>query len=276
MLAERIEHVGTPADLRWDRRRRLDPERVQHVAGGQQGRRSEAEEGVRSLRQRARDLARDREHLPPLFEREVGGDQRAAALPSLHHDCHLAQAGDDPVPGGKPPRCRLDPWCVLRHGETRASHLSPELRMRGRVVAIDTATQHRDCTTARLERTTVRLGVHASRETADDHQPGSRQVTAQRAGDSATVRRARARTDDRNTTTAEELDLRVAADVETGWRIVDRAQEGGESSGRNVRGSSRPARPGASRSARSSNPSRKAAKRLFRGRSTTCVPVDAA
>ena len=37
-------------------------------------------------RERARDLARDGEHLSPLLEREVGRDQRAAPLPRLDDD----------------------------------------------------------------------------------------------------------------------------------------------------------------------------------------------
>ena len=61
----------------------LDPERMEHVADAGDRRRAEPQERVRAARERRRDLARNGQDLPPLLEREVGGDQRAASLARL-------------------------------------------------------------------------------------------------------------------------------------------------------------------------------------------------
>jgi hypothetical protein len=58
---------------------------------------------VRAVAQRGCDLTRARENLPPLFEREVGGDQRAAALARLDDDRQRTETGDDPIPSRKAP-----------------------------------------------------------------------------------------------------------------------------------------------------------------------------
>src|SRR5436190_6442486 len=71
------------AELRRLAPRLLEAERLEHVGDPSQRRRPETEKSVRPDRERRCDLARDCEHLPAGFQREVGGDQRAASLPSL-------------------------------------------------------------------------------------------------------------------------------------------------------------------------------------------------
>ena len=60
-----------------------DPVALEDVSDGGQRRRAQPEERVRSRGERRRDLPWDCEDLAPLLEREVRGDERAAALSGL-------------------------------------------------------------------------------------------------------------------------------------------------------------------------------------------------
>ena len=71
--------------------------------------------------------------------------------------------------------------------QARAAISPGQLAMRGRVVAVDAAAEHRDVTPARLERAAMRLAVDAARQPADDHKPGGRELAAERARDRAAV-----------------------------------------------------------------------------------------
>src|SRR6185436_2566351 len=79
----RQEVEQRPAFLLDRRRRRLEPQRLENVARRSQRRGPETEQRICSRRQCRRDLARDREHLSPLLEREVRSDQRTASLTRL-------------------------------------------------------------------------------------------------------------------------------------------------------------------------------------------------
>ena len=127
-----------------------------------------------------RDLARHREHLAPLLEREIGGDQRAAALARLDDDGRRAQPGDDAVARRESPRRGLDAGRVLRDDEPGLGDASRELGVRGRVVAVDAAAEHGDGRAARLERAAMRLGVDPAREAADDDEPRTRELAGER------------------------------------------------------------------------------------------------
>ena len=80
--------------------------------------RAQTQQVIRPARERGCDLARDREHLATLVERQVGGDQRAAALARLDDERRLRQARrrSGCAPGSA--RARLDAGCVL--GDDRA------------------------------------------------------------------------------------------------------------------------------------------------------------
>src|SRR3954451_18949768 len=75
------------------RREAVDVEHVRRT-GERCG--AELEQRVRPRGERTADLARYREHLAALFEREVGGDQRPAPLARLDDDGRAAEPGDDP------------------------------------------------------------------------------------------------------------------------------------------------------------------------------------
>ena len=128
-------------------------------------------------RERRRDLARDREDLAPLLEREIGRDQRAAPL---------ARLDDDASPAQRPAMIRLragnrhgagsTPGAYSETTSPRSRILRSELRVRARVVAVDAAAEHGDRHAAGLERAAVRLAVDPAREAADDDQPGAPQA----------------------------------------------------------------------------------------------------
>ena len=100
-----------------------------------------------------------------------------------------------------------------------------ELGMRRRVVAVDPAAEHRDGRPAGVKRAPVRLAVDPSGEAADDHQPGGGELAAEHPRDLSAVRRARASTDDPDSRTRENVQLRGASHEQACGRVVDRAQE---------------------------------------------------
>ena len=204
---------------------RFEPEAGEHVGRARERRRAELQQVVRAGGERARDLARNGEHLSPLLQREIGGDQRAAALARLDHHDRGGEAGDDPVARREAPRSGLDARCVLGDDEAALGDSPRELGVRGRIVAVDAAAEHRHRDPAGLERTPVRLGVDAAREAADDHQPGGGELPPERSRDRGAVARAGARADDRHRRPRERLGRRGAAQEQPGRRIVDRAQE---------------------------------------------------
>src|SRR4029453_9180630 len=61
-------------------RSHLEAERLEPVVRGRRGRGTEPKERVRPSAQGGRDLARNRQHLPPVLEREVRRDQGARPL----------------------------------------------------------------------------------------------------------------------------------------------------------------------------------------------------
>ena len=123
---------------------RLEAEAREDVVGAGERRRAELEQCVRARGERRRDLARHREHLASLLEREVGGDQRAAALARLDDDRRRSEARDDAVARGESPRRRLDAGRVLRHDQPGLRDAPRELGVRGGVVAVDAAAEHGD------------------------------------------------------------------------------------------------------------------------------------
>ena len=170
---------------------RLDPVRLEHVGRRRHRRGSEPQQRVRPGRHRGRDLARDHHHLAPVLEREVRGDQGSGPLPRLDDHGRPTEAGDDAVPGRKAPRGRLDAGFVLRDDQTVHDDPAREVAMRGRVVAVDAATEDGDRHSAGVERAPVSFAVDATRQAADDDEACRCELAGERPRDRATVRRSR-------------------------------------------------------------------------------------
>ncbi len=100
-----------------------------------------------------------------------------------------------------------------------------ELGVRGRVVAVDPASEDGNGASSALERAAVRLAVDPTRHPADDDQAGGRELAGQRARDRPPVRGARSRTHDGNGRLSEQRDVRGTSRVEPRRRIVDRREE---------------------------------------------------
>ena len=97
--------------------------------------------------------------------------------------------------------------------------------VRRRVVAVDAAAEHGDGRPARVERASVRLTVDPPRQSADDHEPGRRELACQRAGDVRAVRGARAGADDADRGLREQVGAGRAAQEEAVGRVVDRREQ---------------------------------------------------
>ena len=119
----------------------LDPERAEHIRDARHRRRTETQQVVRAARQRRGDLARHCEHLSPLVEREIGGDQRTAALTCLDDDRHVGEPRDDAVARRETPGRRLDARRVLRDDEALLGDLLREFCVSARIVAVDPAAE---------------------------------------------------------------------------------------------------------------------------------------
>src|SRR4051812_11976185 len=224
LAGERHEH---PRGAVRERRRRgdceLDPERLEHIGGRGERRRAETQERVRAGRERRGDLTWHGEDLAPGFEREVRGDERAAALASFDdHGCRR-QPRDDPVAGREPPRRRLDAGGVLGDDEARLTDPGRELPVRGRVVAIDAAAEHGD-RVAGLEGAAMSLAVDPAGEAADDDQPCRGELASEQPRDLRAVGRAGARADDRDGTPAEQFLDAAAAQEQAGRWVVQLSQ----------------------------------------------------
>ena len=72
-----------------------------------------------------RDLPRHRQHLPPVLEREVRGDERARALARLDDDRRAGKPGDDPVARREAPRRGLHTRARTPTGSGRRRPRSP-------------------------------------------------------------------------------------------------------------------------------------------------------
>ena len=225
----------------------------------------------------ARDLARHGEHLPPLLEREVGRDQRAAPLARLDDDRRRTEAGDDPVARRKAPRRRLDARArTRRRPAPRRRPARASSRVRGRIVAVDAAAEHGDGHPARLERAAVRLAVDAAGEAADDDEARRGQLPAEQPRDLAAVRRAGAGADDRDRRPASSSRSALPAEEEPRRRVVDRAQQRREVGVGAADEAEAGAREALELGTRRRSAAWKAAKRALRGSSTTCASFAAA
>ena len=143
---------------------------------------AEAQKPVAPRGERRRDLTRDGEDLPPLFQSEIGCDQRAASFARLDDDDCGDKARDDAVPGGEAPGRRLDARWVLGNDQPSFADLPRELRVRGRVVTVYPAAEHGDRDAAGLERAAVRLPVNSTGHATHDHDPRGREIASERPG----------------------------------------------------------------------------------------------
>jgi hypothetical protein len=96
--------------------------------------------------------------------------------------------------------------------------------VRGRVVAVDSTTEHGDGRTAGLERAAVGLPVDAARHAADDDESRRRQLAPERPRDVRAVRGTGAGADDRHDKTVEHFDLAVATKEQARRWVEDRTQ----------------------------------------------------
>src|SRR5437763_5267279 len=141
--------------------------------------------------------------------------------PKPHRYARLA------FPRREAPRRRLDPGLVLRDHKAALADAPGQLRMGGRVVAVDPAAEHGDRHALSLERAAMSLAIDASRQPADDDEPRPRQLSTEHSGDLRPVGRACARADDRNRRSREKLNLPGAAEVSTrGGSWISRRSSG--------------------------------------------------
>ena len=115
------------------------------------------------------------------------------------------------------------------YSETTSTGLadaSRELGVRCRIVAVDTAPEHGDGLPAALERSAMRLAVDTACHPAHDDETGGSKIPRERTSDRPPVRRARARSDDRNRRPVEQSRLRRSAQEELRRGIVDRREQG--------------------------------------------------
>ncbi len=229
----------------------------------------------RCVRARARgrgDLAGNGEHLAPLVEREVGGDQRAAAFARLDDDRGVRQPGDDPVARREAPRCGLDARRVLGDDQTRAPRPRPRAT-RGRADSrgrCRSRARRPSSPASRAPRCAA--AVDAAGEPGHDDDSGRRELAPEGARDRSAVRRARPRADDRDARAVERA--RQAPTPRTkspggGSWIAARVAPGTRGRARPSHGSRRPR--ARRRYAASSKPAEKRSKRTVRGPSSRCV-----
>ena len=88
------------------------------------------------------DGARYGEHLTPLLQGRIGGNQRAALFRRFHHHGGKAQAADDPVSHREMPRLRLCCRRVLRQKHACGSDVLIQPAILRRVHHIHTAAQY--------------------------------------------------------------------------------------------------------------------------------------
>ena len=117
------------------------------------------------------------------------------------------------------------PLLVLGHDRSRLGDASRQLGVRGRIVAVDTASEHCDGRPAGVERSAMGLAVDATRHPADDDEPGCSEIPRERPCDRPAVRRARARSDDGDCGPVEQSWLGGPAEVELRRGIVDRGEQ---------------------------------------------------
>jgi len=129
------------------------------------------------------------------------------------------------VPRREPPRCGLDPRRVLRDDEPALADSSGKLRVRGRIVAFDPATEHGDGRPGRFERSAVRLAVDATRHAAHDDEARCRELPPEEPRDLRSVRRTCTRADDRYRWQAEQLGACSSPDEQAGRRVVELSQQ---------------------------------------------------
>ncbi len=94
-----------------------------------------------------------------------------------------------------------------------------ELAVRGRVVAVDSAAEHRYRYPVGIECSSVRFTVDPAREPADDDEPRRRELSPERPSDCTTVGRARAGSDDRNGREGKDVRRRASAQPEYSRRV---------------------------------------------------------
>src|SRR5215813_3573378 len=97
--------------------------------------------------------------------------------------------------------------------------------MRSRIVAVDTAPEHADRQAAGLERSAVGFPVDAAREPAHDDEADAAELATEHPRDLSAIGRARARTDDGDRGTSQQLQARRAANEQPRRRIVDRVEQ---------------------------------------------------
>ena len=178
--------------------RRSKPSSARTSSAARRRCRSLAQELVRPAREPRRDLPGNGEDLAAQLEREVRRDQRSGSLPRLDHDGGKRESGDDPVARGETPWRRLDSGLVLRHDLATLADPARELRVRPRVVAVDTAAEDRDGLPARLERAAMGLAVDPAGKAADHDEPGAGKRARQAPCHLRPVGGAGARADDRD------------------------------------------------------------------------------
>ncbi len=239
-------------------------------------RRAQAQQCVRPRREARRDLARHREHLAALFERQVGGDQRPAALARLDHDGRIGEPGDDPVARRETPRSRFDAGRVLGDDQPGRGDLATPAR-RGRADSRGRSrTRGRRPCGLRASAPLCAAPSMPAREPGDDDHARAGELAPERSSRPRRRTGARSRADDGDARPRQEFERSAPAHEEPDRRVVDHAEAMRIAVVPSARPSGHRAPPAAAGTRPRRSPAETRRTRRLRGADRRCDPVSAA
>ena len=127
-----------------------------------------ADEHVGPSAVRAVDITRNGEHIAPLLQREIGGDERAAAHRRFHDARSAGKAADNAVAAGKVLRLRRIKRRKFADDSPGRSYIVNEQRIGRGIIDVDRRTQHTDAWLAREQRAPGGGAVHAERHAGNN------------------------------------------------------------------------------------------------------------
>ena len=170
----------------------------------------------------AQHVAGHRQHVAPLLERAARGDERPALFARFDDHDGAREPADDPVAQREQIRERRRSRHELARDRAVLLHLARERRVLRRIHDVHARAHDPDGDAAGRQRAAVRGRVDAARQPADDGQPARREIGRKLFGHRQTVRRRRARADNRD---RRRLECRDGADRPEDWRRVDNRRQ---------------------------------------------------